>query len=266
MNLLLVLPDFSDPGVWISLLTLCFLEVVLGIDNVIFISIVAGKLPKGQQAKARNIGLSLAMVFRVCLLLTINWIIGLKDPVVTIPAVFDKTAEPLALSWKDLILLAGGIFLIAKSTMEIHHKLQIDEPEESISSKAGASFMAIILQIVLVDAVFSFDSILTAVGLVDNVVIMIIAVLVSIGIMMLFSGPVMRVINSQPTLQMLALSFLVVIGVVLIADAFHQEVSKSIIYSCLAFSLAVEMLNIQLRKRKQNIHLRDAEKAEKLNE
>ncbi|MCD6062189.1 MAG: TerC family protein [Flavipsychrobacter sp.] len=265
MNLLLVLPDFSDPGVWISLVTLCFLEVVLGIDNVIFISIVAGKLPEHRQARARNIGLALAMIFRVCLLLTINWIIGLKDPVVTIPPIFDKSAEPLPLSWKDLILLAGGIFLIAKSTMEIHHKLQMEEQEETTGGRGGASFASIILQIVLVDAVFSFDSILTAVGLVENVIIMIIAVLVSIGIMMAFSGPVMRIINNQPTLQMLALSFLVVIGVVLIADAFHQEISKSIIYSCLAFSLSVEMLNIQLRKRRQNLHLRDTEKAEKMN-
>src|ERR1044071_3520988 len=144
MNLLLVLPDFADPGVWISLVTLCFLEVVLGIDNVIFISIVAGKLPQNQQAKARNIGLMLAMVFRVCLLLTINWIISLKDPVVHIPPVFDKSAEPLGLSWKDLILLAGGIFLIAKSTMEIHHKLQMEDPSEAASAKKGAGFLAIV--------------------------------------------------------------------------------------------------------------------------
>lgn len=266
MNLLLILPDFADPGVWISLLTLCFLEVVLGIDNVIFISIVAGKLPKEQQAKARNIGLSLAMIFRICLLLTINWIIGLKEPVITIPAIFDKSADSIGLSYKDLILLAGGIFLIGKSTMEIHHKLQMEEPSTPGSVKKSAGFMAIILQIVMVDAIFSFDSILTAVGLVENVVIMIIAVLVSIGIMMMFSGPVMRIINNQPTLQMLALSFLVVIGVVLIADAFHQEISKSIIYSCLAFSLGVEMLNIRLRKKRQNIHLKDADRANELND
>lgn len=237
-------PDFADLGVWISLLTLCFLEIVLGIDNIIFISIVAGKLPEHQQRKARNIGLSLAMVFRVGLLLCINWIIGLKDPVVDFKWI-NGTVIPL--SWKDIILLAGGLFLIVKSTLEIHHKLQSDAHGSDKKTRAPHSLGAVLFQIVLVDAVFSFDSILTAVGLVDNVVIMIIAVIVSIIIMMLFAGPVTRVINKQPTLQMLALTFLIVIGVVLIASGFHQEVSKSIIYSCLGFSLIVELLNIRLR-------------------
>lgn len=244
-----VFPDFANPGVWISLLTLSFLEIVLGIDNIIFISIVAGKLPKNQQRRARNIGLSLAMLFRVGLLLCINWIIGLKDPVLTIPSFGGISENGLALSYKDLILVAGGIFLIVKSTLEIHHKFQVPDVAGIKKSRKNLGFGAVIFQIVLVDAVFSFDSILTAVGLVDNVIIMIIAVLVSIGIMMLFAGPVTRIINQHPTLQMLALSFLVVIGVVLIASGLHQEVSKSIIYSCLFFSLAVEMLNIRLRKR-----------------
>ncbi|MBS1632870.1 MAG: TerC family protein [Bacteroidetes bacterium] len=244
-----IFPDFTNPGIWVSLLTLSFLEIVLGIDNIIFISIVAGKLPRNQQRKARNIGLILAMLFRVGLLLCINWIIGLKDPVLSIPNLPGISEDGLDLSYKDLILIAGGLFLIVKSTLEIHHKFQNDGAQKGANLKKGIGFGSVIFQIVLVDAVFSFDSILTAVGLVDNVIIMIIAVIVSILIMMLFAGPVTRVINQHPSLQMLALSFLVVIGVVLIAGGLHQEVSKSIIYSCLFFSLAVEMLNIRLRKR-----------------
>jgi predicted tellurium resistance membrane protein TerC len=247
-----VFPDFANPGVWISLLTLSFLEIVLGIDNIIFISIVAGKLPKHQQRRARNIGLLLAMLFRVGLLLCINWIISLKDPVVSIPAINGLSELPLDLSIKDLILIAGGLFLIVKSTLEVHHKLRRNEPNETKSSLKVIGFGSVIFQIVLVDAVFSFDSILTAVGLVDNVMIMIIAVIISICIMMLFAGPVTTIINRHPTLQMLALSFLVVIGVVLIAGGLHQEVSKSIIYSCLGFSLIVELLNIKLRKRTES--------------
>ena len=250
-----VLPDFSNPGIWISLLTLSFLEIVLGIDNIIFISIVAGKLPKHQQRRARNLGLLLAMLFRVGLLLCINWIVSLKDPVMSIPAVEGLSKLPLDLSVKDLILIAGGIFLIVKSTLEIHHKLKRNPEQKLSSDRKAIGFGSVIFQIVLVDAVFSFDSILTAVGLVDSVVIMIIAVIISIGIMMLFAGRVTNIINRHPTLQMLALTFLVVIGVVLIAGGLHQEVSKSIIYSCLGFSLIVELLNIRLRKQSQNVEL-----------
>lgn len=242
-----IIPDLADPAVWISLITLCFLEIVLGIDNIIFISIVAGKLPENQQRKARNIGLSLAMLFRVALLLSINWIISLKDPVLNFTWL-NGTVIPL--SWKDIILLAGGAFLIIKSTLEIHHKLQEGGEGENTNIRKPLGLGAVLFQIVLVDAVFSFDSILTAVGLVDNVLVMIVAVVVSILIMMLFAGPVTRLINKQPTLQMLALTFLIVIGVVLIASGFHQEISKSIIYSCLGFSLLVEMLNIRLRGKK----------------
>jgi predicted tellurium resistance membrane protein TerC len=245
---------------WISLVTLCFLEIVLGIDNIIFISIVTGKLPEKEQPRARTIGMLLAMVFRVCLLLGINYIIALKDPIITIPSIFNKTKGNIPLSIKDLILIAGGIFLLVKSTMEIHHKLQADDHhEKGKNKKAISSFGAILLQIVLVDAVFSFDSILTAVGLVDDVMIMIIAVIISIGIMMLFAGAVARIINKQPSLQMLALSFLVIIGVVLIAGGFHEEVNKSIIYSCLGFSLFVEFLNIRLRKKTAYVKLKDSD-------
>jgi predicted tellurium resistance membrane protein TerC len=251
----LVLPDFTNPAIWVSLLTLSFLEIVLGIDNIIFISIVAGKLPKPQQRRARNIGLLLAMLFRVALLLCINWIISLKDPVVSIPALRGLSEGPLALSIKDLILIAGGLFLIVKSTLEIHHKLKRNAAAELKNNRKAIGFGSVIFQIVLVDAVFSFDSILTAVGLVDSVVVMIIAVIISICIMMLFAGPVTNIINRHPTLQMLALSFLVVIGVVLIAGGLHQEMSKAIIYSCLGFSLIVELLNIRLRKQTKNMEL-----------
>lgn len=245
----IMFPDFTNPAIWISLLTLTFLEIVLGIDNIIFISIVSGKLPVNQQRAARNIGLLLAMFFRVALLLSIAWIISFKDPIIEIPPLKGFSKDPLGLSIKDLILMAGGLFLIVKSTLEIHQKLRSSGDAEIKKTGKAIGFGAIIFQIVLVDAVFSFDSILTAVGLVDNVAVMIIAVVISIIIMMLFAGPVTKIINRHPTLQMLALSFLVVIGVVLVAGGLHQEVSKSIIYSCLGFSLIVELLNIRLRKK-----------------
>ena len=247
-------PNFADPGVWISLLTLTFLEVVLGVDNIIFISILANKLPKHQQAKARNIGLSFAMIFRIILLLMIGWIISLSEPVLTLDWFGDpQTDGPLQLSWKDIILLAGGIFLIVKSTLEIHSKMQVGHHEISKPKTNGVGNLmaSVIVQIILIDMVFSLDSILTAIGLVDNVALMIIAVVVAISIMMIFAGPVSRVINKHPSLQMLALSFLVVIGVLLVAEGIHQHISKNIIYSCLAFSLAVELLNINLRKKQE---------------
>ena len=243
-----LLPDFSNPAIWISLLTLTFLEIVLGIDNIIFISILSNKLPEDKQRRVRNMGLLLAMVFRVGLLLCINWIISMRDPILHLPSIEGISDDGLALSIKDLILIAGGLFLIVKSTLEIHHKFQQQEDTAQRKPSKTLSLGAILIQIILIDAVFSFDSILTAVGLVDSVIIMIIAVIASIVVMMVFAGPVTKIINNNPTLQMLALSFLVVIGVVLIASGLHQEVSKAIIYSCLGFSLGVEMLNIRLRK------------------
>lgn len=246
-------PNFAEPQIWVSLLTLTFLEIVLGVDNIIFISIISDKLPKERQRFARNLGLAFAMIFRVILLLMINWIIGLKDPVLTLDFLQEPNSDaPLQLSWKDIILLAGGIFLIAKSTFEIHSKMQIDDLHKPKSSSAASGLMMmVIVQIILIDMVFSLDSILTAVGLVDNVMLMIIAVVISIGIMIAFAGPISRIINKHPSLQMLALAFLVVIGVMLVAEGIHQHVSKNIIYSCLAFSLAVEMLNIRLKNRKE---------------
>lgn len=248
------IPDFTNPGIWVSLVTLIFLEIVLGVDNVIFISIVSNKLPEEQQKKARNIGLLFAMVFRVVLLLMINWIISLKDPVFTIDWLASINDKPLDISWKDIILLIGGLFLIVKSTLEIHNKMkEVDghHHQASTAKAVGANIAGVIVQIILIDIIFSLDSILTAVGLVDHVLIMIIAVIIAVIVMMLFAGAISRVINKQPSLQMLALSFLVVIGVLLVAEGIHQHISKSIIYSCLAFSLAVEMLNIRLRNKQE---------------
>ena len=250
------IPDFSDPAIWLSLLTLTFLEIVLGVDNIIFISIISDKLDPKDQKRARNIGLILAMVFRVGLLLTITWIMKLKDPLFTMPFIKDA-GEPIYISWKDLILIAGGLFLLVKSTLEIHHKLEKPRGEEASSKKVYATIGSVIFQIVLVDAVFSFDSILTAIGMVEEVFIMIVAVVISIGIMMAFAGPISRFINNNPTLQMLALSFLIAIGIMLVAEGFHQKISKSYIYTMIAFSLLVELLNMRLRKRNESIALKN---------
>jgi predicted tellurium resistance membrane protein TerC len=253
----LELPNFAEPQIWISLLTLTFLEIVLGVDNIIFISIISDKLPKEKQRFARNLGLAFAMIFRVILLLMINWIISLKDPVLTLGWFNEPGTDlPLALSWKDIILLLGGIFLIGKSTFEIHDKMQLHSDVPKSKSTASSLLTLEIVQIILIDMVFSLDSILTAVGLVDNVMLMIIAVVISIGIMMAFAGPISKVINKYPSLQMLALSFLVVIGVMLVAEGIHQHVSKNIIYSCLAFSLIVELLNIRVRNNQQKKYLK----------
>lgn len=224
----------------ISLLTLSVLEIVLGIDNIIFISIIAGKLPKEKQARARTIGLMMALVMRVALLFSISWIAQLKDPLFHI-ADFGVTG-------RDLILFAGGVFLLYKTTVELHNKIQgYDENEMSVKR---VSFNAIVMQIVLIDIVFSFDSILTAVGLVSNLIIMILAVIIAMIIMILFSGKVSDFINDNPTIKVLALSFLLMIGVVLILEAFHEHVDKKFIYISIAFSLFVEMMNIRM-KRKQ---------------
>lgn len=248
-------PDFADPSIWLSLLTLTFLEIVLGVDNIIFISIISDKLEESQQKKARNIGLLLAMIFRIGLLLTITSIMKLKDPLFTIPFIKSE-GTALDMSWKDLILIAGGIFLIFKSTLEIHSKLERPGEEHTSSQKVYPGIGSVIIQIVLIDAVFSFDSILTAIGLVDEVIIMMIAIVISIVIMMVFAGKISDFINDHPTLQMLALSFLIAIGIMLVAEGFHQHISKSYIYTMIAFSLLVELLNMRLRKKSDSIKLR----------
>lgn len=251
MFLVDVFPNLLDPAVIISLLTLTFLEIVLGIDNIIFISIVSSKLPKAQQPKARYIGLMLAMAFRVCLLFGITYIIKLTNPLFTIPFI-EHEGQPLGISIKDLILILGGFFLIAKSISELHHKMEVDvQNNDNAIKKAATKFGSVILQIVLIDAVFSIDSILTAVGLVDNVWIMIFAVIISIGIMMAFASPVSEYIDKNPTLQVLALAFLVAIGIILIAEGFHQHINKGYIYTAMAFGLSVEFINMRMRKKKE---------------
>lgn len=234
----------------ISLLSLTLMEVVLGIDNIIFISILCNRLPEDQQAKARNLGLLLALIMRVGLLFGITWLVGLKEPLLSI---FD-----MDFTYRDFILMAGGLFLIYKSTTEIHEKLEGEETEVKKSQKIKG-FTSVILQIILLDMVFSFDSILTAVGLVDNVFIMIVAVVISIGIMILAAGKISNFVNNHPTVKMLALSFLLLIGVLLLVEGFHVHVPKGYIYFAIFFSLVVELLNMRMRKEKKSkpVHLKE---------
>lgn len=229
-----------SPEAWIALLTLTALEIVLGIDNIIFISILVDKLPKEKREFARKIGLFGAMFMRIGLLLVLAWIVGLVAPLFTVIG--------QEISGRDLILIAGGLFLLWKSTAEISHSLQGTE-EDPGSKAVKATFAAVILQIMIVDLVFSLDSIITAVGMVDDVRIMIAAVIVSVALMMVFAGPIGRFVSDHPTIKMLALSFLVVVGVVLVAEGFDNHVPKGYIYFGMAFSLGVEMLNIRMRKK-----------------
>ncbi|MFG6462344.1 TerC family protein [Roseateles sp. DXS20W] len=231
----------SNPQTWIALATLTALELVLGIDNIIFISILVDKLPKAQQETARRLGLFMAMFMRIGLLLTLAWIVGMVEPLFHLFG--------YGFSGRDLILIGGGLFLIWKSTVEIHGSLEgEDETAPSGSKAAKAAFGAAIVQIMLIDLVFSLDSIITAVGMVDDVRIMIAAVIASVGLMMLFASPIGRFVSSHPTIKMLALSFLVVVGVVLVAEGFGHHVPKGYIYFAMAFSLGVEMINIKMRK------------------
>jgi predicted tellurium resistance membrane protein TerC len=234
-----VLALLTDPQAWIAFATLTALELVLGIDNVIFISILVDKLPPEKREIARRLGLFMAMFMRVGLLLVLAWIVGLVAPLFTVLG--------QAISGRDLILILGGMFLIWKSTGEIHQSLE--GVEGTASSAVQATFTAVILQIMVVDMVFSLDSIITAVGMVDNVVVMISAVVVSVALMMLFAGGIGRFVSDHPTIKMLALAFLVVVGVVLIAEGFDHHVPKGYIYFAMAFSVGVEMLNIRMRRR-----------------
>ena len=238
----------TDPAAWIAFLTLTALELVLGIDNIIFISILVDKLPPARREVARRIGLFLAMFMRIGLLLALSWMIGLTAPIFSV--------LKHEVSGRDQILIAGGLFLVWKSTMEIH---QLLEGEEGSESKAvAATFGAVIVQIIIIDMVFSLDSIITAVGMVDRVEIMIAAVVASVGLMLLFAPAIGRVVTDHPTLKMLALSFLLVVGMVLIADGVETHVPKGYIYFAMAFSVMVEVLNIRLRKRRVDpVKLRD---------
>lgn len=235
----------TDPAIWIAFGTLTLLEIVLGIDNIVFISILAGKLPPEQQPRARFVGLALAMLMRILLLLALSWIIRLTAPLFVVLA--------QEISGRDLILIAGGLFLVAKSTYEIHDKLEGEHGEKS--RKVPPKFSAVIVQILLLDIVFSLDSVITAVGMVDEVAVMIAAVVVAVAFMMVFAGPISRFVERHPTVKMLALSFLLLIGVTLIAEGFEQHISKGYIYFAMAFSIMVEMLNLKLRSQAKPVQL-----------
>ena len=236
----------ADPQLWIAFATLTVLELVLGIDNVIFISILSGKLPPEQQSRARFIGLTLALVMRVILLFSLSWVIGLTAPLFS--------AFGQSVSGRDLVLLIGGLFLIAKSTHEIHGSLEGEEG--TAVKKVYSSFASVIVQITLLDIVFSLDSVITAVGMVNNLWIMIAAVVISIIAMMLFAGSIGAFVQRHPTIKMLALAFLLLIGVTLIAEGLHQHIPKGYIYFAMAFSVLVEVLNMRLRKKsKEPVHL-----------
>jgi predicted tellurium resistance membrane protein TerC len=237
----------ADPHAWVAFLTLLALEVVLGIDNIIFISILAGKLPAEQQARARYIGLSLALIIRVLLLFSLSWVIGLTAPFFT---VFDQ-----AISGRDIILIAGGLFLLGKATFEIHENLEGEEGHAS--ARVKASFVSVIIQIILLDAVFSLDSVITAIGMVEDIQLMISAVVVAIAFMMFFAGSVSAFVSRHPTVKMLALSFLLLIGMTLIVEGFDVHIPKGYIYFAMGFSVFVEMLNLRLRRKSVPVNLHE---------
>jgi predicted tellurium resistance membrane protein TerC len=236
----------TDPEAWLALLTLTAMEIVLGIDNIVFISILTGKLPRAMQERARIVGLAGALVMRVLLLLSLTWIMGLTTPLFTVLS--------FEISGRDLIMLGGGLFLLAKGTYEIHDKL---EGEEAHDGQGGrASFGATIIQIMLLDIVFSLDSVITAIGMASHVEVMIVAVIIAVGFMMLFSGKIGEFVHRHPTVKMLALSFLLLIGVTLVADGLHQHIPKGYVYFAMAFSLAVEILNLRIRKHSAPLEFR----------
>jgi len=238
----------TDPQVWISLFTLTALEIVLGIDNVIFISILAGKLPLAQQDKARKLGLGLALITRVILLCSISWVMSLTKVLFTLPVV------EVPITGKSLILLVGGLFLIGKSVVEIHEKLEGADGHATSGGKI-ASFRGAIVQILLLDIVFSLDSVITAVGMANELWVMITAVIIALGVMLAFAGTISHFVNRHPTLKMLALSFLILIGVMLVGEAFGQHIPKGYIYFSMAFAFGVEMLNLRLRTKSQPVEL-----------
>ena len=232
--------SLMNPEIWIGLITLTALEIVLGIDNVIFISIIAGKLPIKQQDRARRAGLGLAMIMRILLLLSLTWVMGLTQPLISI--------SRFNLTGRALILIAGGLFLIAKSTREIH--LKLEEADEHGVARKVASFAGVLIQILLLDIVFSLDSVITAVGMVDHIAVMIAAVMLAVAVMMFFAGMISRFVERHPTLKVLALSFLLLIGVNLIGDGLGFHIPKGYTYFAMGFSVFVEMLNLKVRRRK----------------
>ncbi len=236
----------TNPETWIALLTLTVLEIVLGIDNIVFISILTQKLPEHQQARARTIGLGLAMGMRIVLLLTLSWVIGLVAPLFTVLG--------QEISGRDLILILGGLFLLGKATVEIHETLEGQEVHGV--PKGSARFGAVLVQIILLDAVFSLDSVITAVGMADEIAVMVAAVVIAIGVMLVAAGPLASFVSRHPTVKMLALSFLLLIGMSLVADGFDLHIPKGYIYFAMGFSVFVEMLNLRLRTQDPPIHLR----------
>jgi predicted tellurium resistance membrane protein TerC len=251
-------PLLNDPTAWAALISLVVMEIVLGIDNLIFISILTNKLPAESRAKARNIGISLALIMRLALLGSIAWIVGLVQPVFDLgligpPGEHGEATWETAFSWRDLILIAGGLFLVWKATTEIHHTMDPDthkSEDAPVAGRAVMNFGAAIVQIIVLDIVFSIDSILTAVGMTDHLAIMFIAVIAAVTVMLVASGPLARFINANPSVVMLALGFLLMIGMVLIADGFGIHVPKGYVYAAMAFSAFVEILNLASRKRK----------------
>ena len=239
----------TDPQALVALLTLTVLEIVLGIDNIVFISILSNKLPEHQQARARTIGLALAMLGRIVLLLSLAWIMRLTEPL------FEVFSQ--AISGRDLILLIGGLFLLGKATHEIHDKLE-GASDHGDEQRVAASFTSVILQILVLDVVFSLDSVITAVGMADEIGVMITAIVIAIGVMMLSAAAISRFIESHPTVKMLALSFLLLIGVALVAEGLDQHIPKGYIYFAMAFSVFVEMLNLRIRRIRKPINLRDS--------
>ena len=272
MDLLALL---SDPAAWLALLTLIALEIVLGIDNLIFIAILSNKLPEEQQKRARRIGLSLALVMRIGLLMLIGWIVTLQTPLFDLglegaPTPYGEPTFETAFSGRDLILLAGGLFLLWKATKEIHHSMEPADNTGDLLDKtpgaaaaATATFGSVILQIVAIDLVFSVDSILTAVGMTDHIPIMVTAVVITVGVMMVAADPLAGFIEKNPTLVMLALAFLVMIGLVLIADGLGFHVPKGYIYAAMGFSVAVELLNMFKRNRNQRLATRASAQSER---
>jgi predicted tellurium resistance membrane protein TerC len=252
-----ILPLLSDPAAWLALVTLIVMEVVLGIDNLIFISILTNKLPEEQRHKARRIGIGLALGMRLALLATLSWIVGLTAPVFSLPFSPGPDADghlpfDLNFSWRDLILIAGGLFLVWKATKEIHHSVDPHPgPDMFESGKPSLSMSAAIGQILLLDLVFSIDSIITAVGMTDHVPIMVVAVLVAVTVMLVAATPLANFINANPTVVMLALGFLMLIGTTLIAEGFGAHVPKGYIYAAMGFSALIEGLNMMSRRRKQ---------------
>jgi predicted tellurium resistance membrane protein TerC len=237
----------TDPNAWVGFTTLTVLEIVLGIDNIIFISILASKLPREQQSQARFIGLGLAMLMRIALLFSLSWIVRLTAPL------FAVLGQEI--SGRDLVLLIGGLFLIGKATREIHERLEGEEGEAS--ARVAPSLRSVLIQIMLLDIVFSLDSVITAVGMVDQLGVMVAAVVTAVAFMMLFARPVSEFVERHPTLKILALSFLILIGVSLVAEGFDQHIRKGYIYFAMAFSVVVEMLNLRVRKTKpEPVHLR----------